>query len=642
VRSDPPTPTSSPPPLRHDRPFLALATLCLLHLAWLAPRLLVRDLNLDYPFMDGDSWDWIANGLFLGGADVRYSGRPPLVPLLLALLDRAGALSLFPLLNVAAFHAALLALYRTAARLSGRPAAAAATLVLLVNHGLQTLALQVMADVLAAVLLVAAFALFTRAESRPRDLLSTGLLVGLSSLAQPAALLTLPAAALALLAARRTGRRTPLSLLVLAALLAVLPQALWAAYKLAAFGTAGDLLARHTHLVRFHLDAVGHYAWGFVALLGLPAALLALAGAGLAIRRPWSAPRLAALGFAASLAVFFVLFYDFNAQRFLVYALAPLGLFLAEGAAALARLRRPAVWAGAVLLCLLGSAQPRPTAGNDGTWIALWSLPPLFLHGSVQPAPTGSATLQLSTARLVIRPVADLWHDSLWAQVAALDRTHAQRHPAASTFAADRSAVYLASPEEASRRYRLVTRLGNVLRKRVVLVPHDHLSPALAPLGVAPLGTVARGAGETGEIALFRVRLPGADGTWLLAADPALAAAGPSLAPRPPAPLSPTLQDGLARAQAIRSFLAGSDSYVGILGCDARSPADPAQLALPFLLETTEVHVVGAADLIGARALLAGVPVLAERRIGSALVQRIRLFGRPSGVVICDAPPPAR
>ena len=61
------------------------------------------------------------------------------------------------------------------------------------------------------------------------------------------------------------------------------------------------------------------------------------------------------------------------------------------------------------------------------------------------------------------------------------------------------------------------------------------------------------------------------------------------------------LRDGLPRAQAIRSFLAGSDSYVGILGCDARSPVDPAQLALPFLLDTTEVHVVGAADLIGCR-----------------------------------------
>ena len=31
--------------------------------------------------MDGDSYDWIANGLRLAGADVRYSGRSPLLPL---------------------------------------------------------------------------------------------------------------------------------------------------------------------------------------------------------------------------------------------------------------------------------------------------------------------------------------------------------------------------------------------------------------------------------------------------------------------------------------------------------------------------------------------------------------------------------
>lgn len=56
--------------------FRLLAVLVLLQAAFLSAHLVYTDLNLDYPFMDGDSWDWIANGLGLAGHDVRASGRP--------------------------------------------------------------------------------------------------------------------------------------------------------------------------------------------------------------------------------------------------------------------------------------------------------------------------------------------------------------------------------------------------------------------------------------------------------------------------------------------------------------------------------------------------------------------------------------
>src|SRR5215470_13316235 len=100
-------PTAGPPPPAAVRPESSgrsvrrlawvLAALCLAVFAALAPRLLYPDLNLDYPFVDGDSHDWIANGLFFAGDDVRYSGRPPLLPLGLALFERLGCLHLWPL-----------------------------------------------------------------------------------------------------------------------------------------------------------------------------------------------------------------------------------------------------------------------------------------------------------------------------------------------------------------------------------------------------------------------------------------------------------------------------------------------------------------------------------------------------------------
>ena len=100
-----------------------LVALCLAAFAALAPHLVYPDLNLDYPFVDGDSHDWIANGLFIAGHDVRYSGRPPLLPLALALVDRLGLLPWWPVLGLALFLATVVAFYTLAARLF--PAAAA-------------------------------------------------------------------------------------------------------------------------------------------------------------------------------------------------------------------------------------------------------------------------------------------------------------------------------------------------------------------------------------------------------------------------------------------------------------------------------------------------------------------------------------
>lgn len=106
---------------RRDPLLGLLSLLAVLQALVLASRLVYPDLNLDYPFMDGDSWDWIANGLRLAGQDVRSSGRAPLLPLAIALLERTGTLSWLPVLLAALFHGTVLASTRW--RRGSRPGA---------------------------------------------------------------------------------------------------------------------------------------------------------------------------------------------------------------------------------------------------------------------------------------------------------------------------------------------------------------------------------------------------------------------------------------------------------------------------------------------------------------------------------------
>src|SRR5947209_406741 len=126
---------SARPRARPDSLFLIVALLGLVRLALLAPGLIPADLNLTYPFVGGDSHDWIANGLRLAGEDVRYSGRSPLLPLVIALLYRLSALSWLPLLLQGLFLATVLVFYRRAARLFPRGAAGVAGLARPLGRG---------------------------------------------------------------------------------------------------------------------------------------------------------------------------------------------------------------------------------------------------------------------------------------------------------------------------------------------------------------------------------------------------------------------------------------------------------------------------------------------------------------------------
>lgn len=608
------------------------AALVLADFLWIAPHLLVSDLNLDYPFVDGDSWDWIANGLAFAGHPVRTSGRPPLVPLLLAALERLGAMPLFPVLVQALVHGTALAFFAVAARRYGPRAALAAGVALLFNHSCQSLSLDLMADVAASCLLFGAAAAFFAAGQRPRAYAAAGLLGALSALTQQTAfLLPLPAAA-AVLLRRRAHLRS--AWLWAGAALFVAPPLAWLAWKRLAFGTAGDVLVRQWGLLRLHDGgSAAFYLWSLASLLGLPGLLLLVAGLVLAARSvlrrdPDAGGELFAAALTVLLFLFFAFAYDFQAKRFLVYGYWVGGLLIA---AALGRLRHRFLFWPAAGLLVAGSMLPLPAPGRDPTWVGLWPLPPVYARGEPAAAAGGETSL-LATIRLGTAPVRDLARSSnhLLVRTARPAAPAPRLDPAG--FAADRGALYLYAPAEAGERYRTVTRLGNAVRRPMKFLPASWLEPHLGRWRAAFLGRVA-------EAAVYRVSVRGLDGTWLLLvrADGTwaarLAAGGAAeSAEAAGAPEEVTgREQALELARAVASEVAESDAFVALLPGEEAGLAD---LYLPLVLATTEVHVIEPAGEPAARAFLAGLPRLGdERRFGPLQVRKIEVFGRPSAIV---------
>ena len=614
-------------------PFLlALAAACLLHLALLSPGLVPADLNLTYPFMDGDSWDWISNGLRLAGEDVRYTGRSPLLPMVIAALHRLGALSWLPVVLQGLFVATVLAFYSLAARLVQRRAAFAAALALLLNFSLTGLSLQVMADVPTACLLLLATRSFVQAGEDRRRYLASGLFAGLAALAQSVGALWVPAAGLTALVHRRRDLRSPWLWTSLAIPLAL--PALWAVVQPPAVVGSGGFARAQWLLLSPHVHSVPFYLHALLSLLGIPGAVLLGVGAVLSVRRARTEPAFfLALVLASALAAFFVFLYDYNAKRFVVYGVWFWALFLAE---ALGRLRSRAAFGTVAALLIVGSALPLPTSPADPAFVglgralvaaALAAAPPLHLVVPPGAGPNGSAGLDLGAARIERRPLVDgLRHSLPYLAWAARDRYRGFVPPDPTLFAGDHSVVYLYTDAgEGGGRHAAIPRLGNALLKRVKFVPAASIEPFLDRLGVVFLG-------QSGDVAYFRTYLPGRTESWITA----VAGAGrlkpvlDGLAGRP-RPGGSRLRQARKTAEAIERFVAGHDGFVAMVPAYRRP--DLAQLYLPFLLETTELYVADPGQRREALGLLAGTHTLEERSFGEVTVKKTEYLGRPTSIV---------
>jgi Dolichyl-phosphate-mannose-protein mannosyltransferase len=614
-----------------------LVALCLALFAVLAPHLVYPDLNLDYPFVDGDSHDWIANGLFFAGHDVRYSGRPPLLPLALALLDRLGLLPWWPVLGLTLFLATVVGFYTLAARLFPAAAAFAAALLLLADYSLQGLALDLMADVPASCLLLWSARAFLLAQwegtstaagaARPRRYLWSGLLAGLSALTQPMALLLPLAAGVTLAAKRRRDLATRWPWI--GAALALGCPAAWMLVRRIAFASYGESLLNHRRLLGFHLSGTRFYAGSLLSMLGMPACLLLAAGIVLAVIRAWrgrdpepAAASLFALLLFASLLGFVTFCYRWDAKRLVVYAVWPAGLLLAEALSPLARLRHPAgrlCFAAISALAIGDAALPLPEPAYDATWAAVSPVPPLAAHLAI-----GGGVIPLSPANLArwsnFGKAAGAW--------AARPRPDIRR-PSPSLFAAADSALYLYDrPEDGGGRYRTLTRLSNALRKPVRFVPRAMLTPYWRLLTVTPLAQIAP------DYDVYRVKLPGLAASWLLVTPANRPLDPPLLCPAGagPATPAPALANAAAEATAIAAWVGRGNAYVALLPSPDRS--DPAELYLLFLLRITELYVIEPSATAATLSLLARSPVESERHFGSARVLTTRVRGLHTAVIL--------
>jgi hypothetical protein len=550
-------------PLRRaDAGLVLLAVLLVGRFAWLAPRLLVSDLNVDYPFAAGDAWDWIANGLFYTGADVRFSARPPLVPLAMAGLAEIGALAWFPVVVQALWTATLLVLYRLLRSGFSAPVAAGSTLVVAASQTLNHLSLEVMADLPAACLLLLAVAALAAAAERPRRYLAAGGAAAAAYLAAPVGLAAAAAGAAAVALRRRRHLRQP---------------ALWAGAATVAAAVAGWALARRVllggepplqvtwRLVRPHLDDLDGTLWAAAVVVGWPALLLAVVGTLAAVRRvarrddPGDLRLLALVAGLLPLA-FFALLYDFPDRRFLAYAVLPGAVLLAEGLAAVGRAvdrlaaRRRAGASATVPGSRSAWAARNALVGLAGAAAVLWAAwpvpapvpntvlvapPALYAQARFFGTPEGGLRIEPATARGRRRAAFEVASWSWWSRVARASAwaeaapeegvaRRAARERARRAADAAKGVLFVDARHRIADRYRVQSQLGNALGRHVVYVPDDLFAGRwewLAAGGVEPVA-------EVGDWVLWTVAPPGLGGRWLLATQ--AWREGPTPEPAPP------------------------------------------------------------------------------------------------------------
>jgi hypothetical protein len=562
-----------------------LIALAAVDLAVLAPHLVYADLGLDYPFRGGDTFDWLLNALALAGEPVRSSFRPPALPLALALLRALGWLSWFPVLSLALHHAAAVGTHLVLRRRFGRSAAFTCALLVLLNASVLQLALQVMADLPAAILLGASCAAFLAAGRRPGFYLLAGLLGGLSAVTQQAALLLPLPAGVTLLAFRREHLRSA-RLWLGAAAFAALPIA-WFVAKRVLGGTFLDVGVRQWSLFGFHPENAPHYLVAALSFWGWPALLLVAAGAVVSVRdlaRRRATPgdgawALFPLATAALLLGFFALFYDFLAKRFLIYAFFPALVLLARS---LSALRGTHAFVPAALLAVAIGVWPlpRPELPNSAT---LWPLPTVYSvvptgHSFRDPVP------RFREARVDVTGAGAALRRSTWSQVLRASR---RRRPVAATVLPvmeDVSVtVFVAgSGSREPSAWRALTELGYLVHRPATYVP-ERLYPEdwWGWRGLEPAGVVKR-------YRMFHMRLPGTTETAAVAfarENPLGRAMGRRARRREdfePAPKPERIREELALARGVAALHGGQRRRPLILLPDARG--DWAHL-LPFFVE---------------------------------------------------------
>jgi hypothetical protein len=384
------------------RPGWVLGALALIGVLPVLRSLLVADLNWCYPYMSGDSFDWVNNGLFWTGAPVGPTMRPPGYALLAAALLKMGALPWLPILNFAFLGAGTALLYVLLRERHDGWIAAAACWFYFANDFVQDFARWVMAETCAVPFLVLATLAYVRADRSPRwYLVFSGALSALFLFSYAA----LPAAAgfgAAFLLTRRKDRREREAWI--AAGLFVLTVAAWFVFR--AWFHHAHPSARHHDveaMLRPSLSNVRFFGFAGLALLGLVPLPLYARGAAAFVdkareRADWTA---AVVLPPAAVACFFFFVYDWADKRFLLYVFPFLIACLAEGLESLRSWAARGRWNAAlsaafVFAALLWNQIRYPSYGIR--YLAL--TPRDFLEASVTMTPTAKTELHLTGSRV--------------------------------------------------------------------------------------------------------------------------------------------------------------------------------------------------------------------------------------------------
>lgn len=319
-----------------------------------------------------------------------------------------------------------------------------------------------------------------------------------------------------------------------------------AAHRSIALGFSGDVLTRHWSLIELHGDALGFYLWSFLALVGIPAALLAVSGLWSLVRRMRQDPAAALIvGALASILVFFIFLYDFESVRFLSYVVPLTAICMGESLSRAGRRRRWLLGMAAILFV----ACPTPGSIADAHRVSLWPAPMIWAEAVPGRGPSGAFGLQ--SVSLVSDPRLP-WEVSNYA---LLERTWRKERPTReldpSLVGGDRSALlFYSTLEEAPARSRAIP-LGNLLHKQVAYLP---VSVAAALSQLVELESV----GGLAEHVVYRARVADVDDRWIFAARAGSVAAA-SLRRRAldETPAATIAGDDLAVAEALASALEG-------------------------------------------------------------------------------------
>jgi 4-amino-4-deoxy-L-arabinose transferase-like glycosyltransferase len=603
---------------QRDAALLILAAVAAAQLVVLAPALVYPDLNLDYPYLGGDGRDWIGNALAWLGHDVNHAARPPVLPWLLAALTRLGIAPFFPVINLAVFLATLIGLYLVIRDRFPHRAAFVAVAALLVDFSLVDLALDVMADVLAASLLFSGLALLGRARERNGVAFASGLLLGLSAVTQQIALVVPIAVGVAwtLLPRHRPRRRA-----LVAAVVGFAPLPLaWLGAKAAIFGSAGDVGQRQWSLLRLHVDDVGHYVFAAASLLGVAGLIAACAGAILLARKvvAGAAPPQELVA-AAIMIAFFVFLYDFPDKRFLVYLAPFAGIFIGE---ALAAVRSAAVFWALSAVVVATAAVPLPARGGDPRYAALWPLPPRLLVSATATETTGAQRATLRELRLV--------SPGLQATLGAALPVRAWRDRRALVpsqlfqgegFGPDRGAICLTGEGAApGDRYQLTGLVSNALLLRTKYFPAELIAAHTGLLAPLACGSVA---GRT----LLRTPVAGLPGTWVLVWPPGLTL--PDAASVSP-PSAEELATAAADAAAARAFIEDRERIVVF-------PSQPRRVRLAAFLLAVQLRThrvyVGLDGGEPIASVVARLPDLDSAHFGQLTVRKTEMLDQAGALV---------